>query len=332
MRYQHVIQNRGTNNAIATRDELIKPENDQLAVHIERGNRLMKDVRQTTDAVMDSRFLVSAGELALKKTNNGVRGDAALSLDIDQFVSKCISFMRRGGLASEDSSSPHPPSSTQSRRRRTETTVIDDEEDSEDDEEDDYDGLNWSALGTHAAYPHNSRPPVPSFLLGPLSTQPSHRRTRQLTQRSARSQRQNLGPATKPQEINAADIQQSESKNLTHLVQSIKGVMERHILKGEEGVESSLEEEATEEDVLRECKRWRIGMDVQEGEAGVGLFDFVVNPWSFGQSVENLFYVSFLIKEGWVRVGGDVEGLPLLGMYSLFLTFPSSYSSLLFSF
>ncbi|KIM29786.1 hypothetical protein M408DRAFT_328614 [Serendipita vermifera MAFF 305830] len=37
---------------------------------------------------------------------------------------------------------------------------------------------------------------------------------------------------------------------------------------------------------------------LKTGEDGVSLFEFVINPRSFGQSVENLFYVSFLVKEG----------------------------------
>ncbi|KAJ9055427.1 hypothetical protein DSO57_1004285 [Entomophthora muscae] len=32
------------------------------------------------------------------------------------------------------------------------------------------------------------------------------------------------------------------------------------------------------------------------------LFEFVINPYSFGQSVENLFYLSFLIRDGKARI------------------------------
>ena len=87
----------------------------------------MKNVRQTADAVLDSRFLVSAGELTLKKTNNNMRGDASVSLDLDQFVSKCITFMRLGGRTAEEADDgENAPRSTQA-RRRTEATGIDDD-------------------------------------------------------------------------------------------------------------------------------------------------------------------------------------------------------------
>ncbi len=45
---------------------------------------------------------------------------------------------------------------------------------------------------------------------------------------------------------------------------------------------------------------------------GVSLFDYILNPRSFGQTVENLFYISFLIKEGSIGIDHDGNGLPLL--------------------
>ena len=33
------------------------------------------------------------------------------------------------------------------------------------------------------------------------------------------------------------------------------------------------------------------------GSTGMNLFEFIINPHDFGQTVENLFYLSFLVKE-----------------------------------
>ena len=50
-------------------------------------------------------------------------------------------------------------------------------------------------------------------------------------------------------------------------------------------------------------------------DGGVQLYPFIINPKSFGQTVENLFYVSFLIRDGSAGVQMDDNGLPTLREY-----------------
>jgi Nse4 C-terminal len=40
-------------------------------------------------------------------------------------------------------------------------------------------------------------------------------------------------------------------------------------------------------------------------EEGVILFEFVINPQSFAQTIENLFYVSFLVRDGKAAIEPD---------------------------
>ncbi|KAF2465696.1 Nse4-domain-containing protein [Lindgomyces ingoldianus] len=284
------------------RDELIKPGNSGLLDHIKRENGLMEKVRQTSDAVQDARFMVTASDYAGKKMNNCLQGNAGVGVDIDVFVSKCIFFMRAGGRTAEEEDGR---ASTQE-RGRTRTAANDDDED-----DDSGDGLDWAVLGREACFPFNRRPPTCSFLLGPLSVQ---KRARTTQARRARSQRQPLGPATKPQELEQSDLKQSENSNLTHLVKGIKSRLEKHIQAGTRNIEAELEElgdEPDDEDFNAACRRQRVYQSPDQ-EPCVSLFDFVVNPNSFGQTVENLFYVSFLIREGNVKVLQDEHSLPLL--------------------
>ncbi|CAD6608530.1 BAH_G0007550.mRNA.1.CDS.1 [Saccharomyces cerevisiae] len=47
-------------------------------------------------------------------------------------------------------------------------------------------------------------------------------------------------------------------------------------------------------------------------EGSINLFKFIIDPNSFSRSIENLFYTSFLIKEGKLLMEHDEEGLPTI--------------------
>jgi non-structural maintenance of chromosomes element 4 len=203
--------------------------------------------------------------------------------------------MRRGDGANDQ---VEGASGTQSQRRRRHADVDDEENDEQ---------LNWAHLGRLACFPYNARPCVSGFLLGPLSVQ---KKTRQPTQRRAREARANPANATRPQELVEEDLEKQETANLTVICKEIQGLLGRIQNKGWAACEQEQEArgDMTADEALEMSLRHGLSND-----GCVPLFDFCVNPRSFGQTVENLFYISFLIKEGSVGLNFDDRGLPTLG-------------------
>jgi len=291
-----------TDHSPERRDDLLRDSGDGLRRTISQANKIYKEVKQTNDATLDSRLLVNVSDLANKKTAQLVLGDSSTGVDVDEFLSKCISFMRNGGpleRSEDDAAASRNP-----RRRRTHNR---DDSDDEEDIDDIVGGaLDWEALGRLACFPSNARPCVPSFLLGPLSVE---KKQRTQTQRRAR-QSKDTGREARPENLSKEDLSHDDSKGLQATCTRIRNNLFKHQSVGEKALHeagiTSNEElgSATAKEILRRSRLADNG--------AVSLFDYVLNPHSFGQTVENLFYVSFLIKEGSVGVTSDSGGLPTL--------------------
>ncbi|KAL1957707.1 hypothetical protein VTO42DRAFT_5550 [Malbranchea cinnamomea] len=282
-----------------SRMEYLRPESTGIRDAVERANELFKSVKQTSDATIDSRLLVNAADLSYKRTAHAVLGGGSTGIDVDEFISKCISFMR-GGV--EDGSSPSQIIFGTQRRRR----ISHRSQGAGDDSDNEDDVLNWDWLGRRACFPYNSRPSLPGFLLGPLSIQ---KRTRQVTQRRARQERIDPSQAVRPQQLKASDLEKQETSNLTAICTEILDLLKKTRAERERRAEEELNqmEDVTEDIAMEVMEKHGIADD-----AGIPLFRFCINPQSFGQTVENLFYVSFLIKEGSVGVSMDSNDLPTL--------------------
>jgi non-structural maintenance of chromosomes element 4 len=289
-------------NSSERRDDFLRDTGDGLTHTVRAANKIYAEVKQTNDATLDSRLLVNVSDLASKKTAQLVLGDSSTGIDVEEFIGKCITFMRNGGpldRGEEDVA----PSSTRRRRARNR----DDDEEDEDDPVGEV--LDWEVLGRHACVPHNSRPSVPSFLLGPLSVE---KKQRTQTQRRARQLKEAGGRETRPENLSREDLSQSEENALTAICTRIRNHLANHIAEAEEQLTQrgikSIEE-------LHTPRGRKILRDVRLTDTGgVGLFDYVINPRSFGQTVENLFYVSFLVKEGSIGFYKDSEGLPTIAI------------------
>ena len=284
-----------------TRSDLLKADSNGLVTIIHRADEYFKDVKQTSDATIDSRTLVQAADLSYKRTNELTLGDAAVGIDVDEFVSKCLAFMRQGNTSIESQTGSGSGRSTTQPQRRARHYDYDQEE--EGDEQ-----FNWAHLGRRACFPHNTRPCVSGFLLGPLSVQ---KKVRQLTQRRAREARANPANAVRPQELVEEDLEKQETANLTVICKDIVRLLGRI---QSEGWEACVKEQEEREDMTEEQAREMMLSHGISDDGCVPLFDFCVNPRSFGQTVENFFYVSFLIKEGSVGINFDSRDLPTLGL------------------
>lgn len=78
---------------------------------------------------------------------------------------------------------------------------------------------------------------------------------------------------TTAQKVTATDIQEDPEQSTSHMVRTVYGVLSEH-------------------------------------DERVNLFQFFINPHSFAQSVENLFYTSFLVRDGKIKMDVDEEGVP----------------------
>lgn len=293
-----------------SRAEYLQSGNDGIYRTVVKANRLFENVKQTSDATIDSRLLVNAADLSHKKTARLALGDTNVGIDVDEFVSKCISFMRRGPDVSSDL-----PSSTQNRRRHRQT-----QREVDSDDEDQGDAMNWDWLGRTACLPKNARPSVTGFLLGPLSVQ---KRTRQVTQRINR-EAPDATQAVQPRTLEQEDLDQREDSNLTEMCSKINKLLSEWQAKAQNAADAEINQV---EDCTEEMARKIIDKHVIADDGGVPLFRFCINSKSFGQSVENLFYVSFLVRDGTVGLAVDQQGLPTLRKSNNPLRAPSYSSS-----
>ncbi|EME45398.1 hypothetical protein DOTSEDRAFT_170771 [Dothistroma septosporum NZE10] len=281
------------------RDELIKGDGKELSETINRANNVFKTVRQTNDATVDSRLFVNLSSVAQRRSANLVLGDTQTGVDLDVLVSRACYFMQHGEAMNAEDGAAATQRQTQRRRART-------EEDESDDDEDLGQPMDWVMFGKHACFPYGRRPACPSFLLGPLSVE---KKVRKQTQRTARQTQDKNVRETRPEALTRAELSQSDENGLTAICKRIHRQLEIHCDQmNQKAAETfgSLAEMSTPAG-LKWLKEHRITI-----EGGPSLFDFTLHPNSFGQTVENLFYVSFLIKEGVIGISYDQDGLPVL--------------------
>lgn len=117
-----------------------------------------------------------------------------------------------------------------------------------------------------------SRPATTDFMVGPMSVEYNRPKPRVMRDREV------IAPMAKVNTIDMDNVK-SGGANMTKLIKEIF-------------------------DKLRE-------LNTNE-TAPVSLFEFVLNPYSFSQSIENMFYLSFLVHDGKVAVTIDQDSVPVI--------------------
>ncbi|KAJ7091266.1 Nse4 C-terminal-domain-containing protein [Mycena epipterygia] len=210
----------------------------QLTDQVKKADELFNKVKGPQEATLDSAFLLMASNMGAQKARAMKSGSG--SFDIDEFVSKLVTFM--GGAKQLN---------------------VDDESDGEDAE---VTGtpLDWDRIG-RKALAKSRRVPAMGFMLGPLSIE---QKKRNFTKRAKFEK--DKAEERKPQELKEEDIARSENE-------TTKNVATLETLLGDE-------------------------------DGPINLFKFVINPNDFAQSVENIFYLSFLIRDGKVALETQDNG------------------------
>ncbi|KAI2467851.1 hypothetical protein F4781DRAFT_423043 [Annulohypoxylon bovei var. microspora] len=294
--YRDLLRDLHENN-----DEYLKLDSVGLHETLRKANELSSNVKQTTEAAIDSKLLVSTADASYRKTVRLTSGNIAQGVDVEEFVSKCITYMRLGsGIAEDDAPEL---TSTQQHRRRPGRGSLGDEGDYDDEIGDEGDMFNWEHLGRFACLPNIRRPATPGFLLGPLSAEVKKRK---IVKRSAPFRPNNL-QETRPEVLDAEAVQRTEKNDLTTICSKILQRLKQVQGEAQDAVESAVLRGASEEDAQRLMNQHGL-----RDTGGIDLLRFVVNPHSFGQTVENMFYVSFLIRDGRIKIDFDENKLPTL--------------------
>ncbi|KAG6140906.1 hypothetical protein E4U12_005614 [Claviceps purpurea] len=282
-------------------EEYLQDDSRGLRDAILKADELAKKVRQTTEAAIDSRLLVSTTDLSYRKALRLAHGKYSEGIDVDEFVSKAITYMRHGGGIIDDEA---PDLSSTQRQRRTVTRRRSGRHDDEDDDEvgDDGDMMNWPHLGRFACLPNIRRPAMPGFLLGPLSVE---KRARKLAKRSAPFRPEEL-KETRPEVLNVDEMAKKEN-DLTAMCTDILQRLHSMQAQTQEAVADLIDDDMEDAEKTRLMHKHGL-----RSTGGIDLMRFVVNPYSFGQTVENMFYVSFLIRDARIEIELDEHGLPAI--------------------
>jgi hypothetical protein len=151
--------------------------------------------------------------------------------------------------------------------------------------------FDWRTLGAECGICFNALPEGVSFLAGPLDAQlkePTEKKARVVRQRAVAE----AGEEVKPEQVQAGEKNKKENVDqLSALLKQMKKKLNHRCVSQMATNRERAAGDETAEQLLQET-----GMEID----GV---QYLFNPDSFTQTVENIFHYSFLIKKGEAAIG-----------------------------
>ncbi|KXN70623.1 Nse4-domain-containing protein [Conidiobolus coronatus NRRL 28638] len=228
-----------------SQNDLESDSTQSLRDHVLKANELYSQVNSTFEATLDSRVLVMAADMGVKRARK-MRGKTK-DFNLELFKS-CI-FNKLGFNNDNDNSDR-------------------DNSDDEDNNNDKFMGEGrWDKLNLIASEQVQQVGGI-KILMGPLSLQQKVRAVK--TQRTTLN---NVGqPTTVPKVVDSNDTETENDTTANVII--IANTLAKH--------------------------------------SPINLFKFVINPQSYGQTIENIFFLSFLIRDGRAKIEVDKDSHPIL--------------------
>ncbi|NWY69070.1 NSE4A protein, partial [Erithacus rubecula] len=132
----------------------------------------------------------------------------------------------------------------------------------------------WKTVGEEASK-YIRRPPTYHYMMGSSNSEPPVPK-----QRIERQKKASRGKAEQAMPAQLKKMEESHQEATEKEVERILGILQTHF--------------------------------ENDPNTPISFFDFVVDPNSFARTVENMFHVSFLIRDGLAKIRMDEDGLPII--------------------
>ncbi|GAA5822269.1 hypothetical protein JCM11251_006284 [Rhodosporidiobolus azoricus] len=250
------------------RGDLANTSVDALSAQVFASNKLFAKVDAPAEAILDSRVLIATSEAgALKARQLKIDADA---FDTDEFLVRLRAFLGAKGSGLGAASQGGGKKGKGRRKRR----------DASDEDEDELDELDENETSTQVGGGKGMKWGKVGKVLAGESRRvspfdfmygPLQLEVKEKKARTQRAKNKDTAEQTRPEELQAEDVAKNENET---------GKVTAKIAK-------KLQEVA--------------------GDAGIPYLKFVINPHSFSQTVENMFYFSFLMRENKAAIELDED-------------------------